>query len=180
KENKIEKLLNFLVQTDKMWNRRDMLEGARSLFLALMLDREKGALSQDTRKLVFSDLRDHLDKQLDKVGKDKTRYEYRNLSVRKAELVLIRNFNDDEKDEYVVRIRAHAQKKIWRGDRIWHEDPDVEAWEEYWVFGSHEDQWKLKEMLFDGRGEALWDQENFDEGTGQQMLDWYYSKDRAA
>ena len=180
KENKIERLLNFLAESDKMWNRRDMLEGARSLFLALMLDREKGALSEDTRKLIFPDLLEHLDKQLDKVGKDKTRYEYRNLSVRKAELVLIRNFNDDEKDEYVVRIRAHAQKKIWKGDRVWCEDPDVEAWEEYWVFGSHEDQWKLKEMLFDGKGEALWDQENFDEGTGQQMLDWYYSKDRAA
>ena len=76
--------------------------------------------------------------------------------------------------------RSTGSSAIWKGDRIWHEDPDVEAWEEYWVFGSHEDQWKLKEMLFDGKGEALWDQENFDEGTGQQMLDWYYSKDRAA
>ena len=31
-----------------------------------------------------------------------------------------------------------------------------------------------------GQGEPLWEQENFDEGTGQQMLDWDYSKDRAA
>ena len=38
KENKTEKLLNFLVQTDKIWNRREMLDGARSLFLQLSLD----------------------------------------------------------------------------------------------------------------------------------------------
>ncbi len=180
KENKTERLLNFLAQTDKGWNRRDMLEGARSLFLVLMLDREKGTLSQDTRKLVFPDLLEHLDEQMGRVDKDKTRYEYRNLSVRKAEIVLIRNFNDDEKDEYVVRIRAHAQTRIWKDGKLALDDPDVRAWQEYWVFGSHQDQWKLKEMLIDGQGEPLWEQENFDEGTGQQMLDWYYSKDRAA
>ena len=181
KENKIERLLNFLVETDgNMWNRRNMLEGARSLFLSIVLDREKGTLSEDTRTQVFPDLLEHLDLQMEKEGKNKTRYEYRNLSVRKSELVLIRNFNDDEKDEFVVRLRAHAQKRVWKNGRVWYEDPDVRAWQEYWIFGYHQERWKLREMLPDGQGEDLWKQENFDEGTGQQMLDWYYSKDRAA
>ena len=180
KENKIERLLNFLVQTDKSWKRRDMLEGARSLFLALILDREKGTLSDNSRKLVFPDFSDHFEKYMAKADKDETRYEFRNLSVRKTELVLIRNYNDNTKDEYVVRIRAHAQKKIHRDDRVWYEDPDVRVWQEYWVFGRHKDLWKLKLILPEARGSALWEQENFDEDSGQQMMDWYYSKNRAA
>ena len=179
KENKIERLLNFLVKTDKSWKRRNMLEGARSLFLGLMLDKEKGALSNDVRKLVFPDLEMHLDDQMAKAKKDKTKYEYRNLSVRKSELVLIGNYDDDEKDYFVVRIRAHAQTRIKKGRKLIQDDPDVRTWDEYWVFGRQAGAWKLKEMLFDGVGENLWEQENFDEGTGQQMMDWYYSKSRA-
>ncbi len=180
KENKTERLLNFLVQTDKLWKRRDMLEGARSLFLALILDREKGSLSSDARKLVFPDFADHFKKHLATAKKEKTRHEFLNLSVRKTELVLIRNYNDNTKDEFVVRIRAHAQKKIWKNRRIWFQDPDVQVWQEYWVFGRDEGLWKLKEILPEAQGETLWDQENLDEGTGQQMMDWYYSKSRAA
>ena len=38
---------------------------------------------------------------------------------------------------------------------------------------------KFKEIFPDEQGNATWDQENFDEDTTQQMLDWYYSKSRA-
>jgi len=100
--------------------------------------------------------------------------------VRKVELVLIKNFHEKKKDEHTVRIRAHAQRKFWKGDRIVYEDSDVDYWEEYWVFGRKGDVWKLKEMLVDGQGETLGDQENFDKDTSQQMLDWFYSKDRAS
>jgi hypothetical protein len=43
-----------------------------------------------------------------------------------------------------------------------------------------EDQWKLKGILADEQGSAIWDQENYDEDTTQYMLEWYYSKNRAA
>ena len=33
--------------------------------------------------------------------------------------------------------------------------------------------------LLEWTGNAIWDQENFDEDTTLQMLDWYYSKNRA-
>ena len=56
---------------------------------------------------------------------------------------------------------------------------DVTPWEEYWAFGRDEDRWNLKEIFPDEQGNAIWDQENFDEDTAQQMLDWYYSKSRA-
>ena len=181
KENKTEKLLNFLVQTDKIWNRREMLEGARSLFLQFTLDREKGILSEEVRGHLFPEPREHLKQQFDEMRGQNIREEYRNLSVRKVELVLIRNFHDNKKDEYIVRIRAHAQRRFFKGNTITHQDADVTTWEEYWVFGNHNRQgiWKLKEMLPDAQGKGLWDQENVDEDTSEQMLNWYYSKDRA-
>jgi hypothetical protein len=37
----------------------------------------------------------------------------------------------------------------------------------------------LKEVLPDAQGEAAVGTENVDEGTSQQMLEWYYSKPRA-
>ena len=55
---------------------------------------------------------------------------------------------------------------------------DVTPWEEYWAFSREEDRWKLKEIFPDEQGNAILDQENFDENTTQQMLDWYYSKSR--
>ena len=76
-------------------------------------------------------------------------------------------------------IHARAQRRFFKGTAIPHEDPDVTTWEEYWVLGNQGGVWKLKEMLTDAQQEGLWDQENVDEDTSQQMLDWYYSKDRA-
>ena len=96
-------------------------------------------------------------------------------------MVLIRNFHVNKKDEYIVRIRAHAQRRFFKSNTITHQDADVTTWEEYWVFGNHNRQgiWKLKEMLPGAQGKGLWDQENVDEDTSEAMLKWYYSKDRA-
>ncbi|MCH2183958.1 MAG: hypothetical protein MK108_18325 [Mariniblastus sp.] len=71
------------MQTDKIWNRREMLEGARSLFLQLTLDREKGILSEEVRGHLFPDSREHLKKQFAEMSGQNIREEYRNLSVRK-------------------------------------------------------------------------------------------------
>ena len=42
KETRIERLLNFLVETDKIWDRQAMLETTRRVFLELMAARESG------------------------------------------------------------------------------------------------------------------------------------------
>ena len=139
-----------------------------------MIDREKGELSPDNLDNLHSGIAWHLREQM-----LHTEIEYRNLSVRKVELALVRNFHEPEKDEYTVRIRAHAQVIVKRGRKIIQKQPDVTPWEEYWAFGRDGDRWKLKEIFPDEQGNALWDQENFDEDTTQQMLDWYYSKSRA-
>ena len=76
-------------------------------------------------------------------------------------------------------LQPDAQVIVKRGRKILQKQPDVPPWEEYWAFGRDGDRWKLKEIFPDEQGNALWDQENFDEDTTPQMLDWYYSKSRA-
>jgi hypothetical protein len=61
--------------------------------------------------------------------------EFRNLCVRKVELILIRNFADNERDEFVVRIRAHAQRVMLRGCSVVQQDEDVVPFEQNLTFG---------------------------------------------
>jgi len=105
--------------------------------------------------------------------------EYRNLCVRKAELILIRNFNDPMRDEFTVRISAHAQKIIRKGHQTLSEQTYVTPFEEYWTFGRLDGAWKLKEVLPPARGEKVVSEENVDEESGTGQMQWYYRQTRA-
>jgi len=61
---------------------------------------------------LFPDVAQNLRQQIRQRQPDGVRVEYRNLCVRKAELILVRNFTDSSKDEFTVRIDAHAQKMV--------------------------------------------------------------------
>jgi predicted lipid-binding transport protein (Tim44 family) len=179
KATKIDHLLNFLVQTDKLWDRQAMLERARQVFTHVMLAREAGdptAIKDDEiLPAVALDLRQHIGKQrAEGLG-----IEYRNLCVRKVELILVRNFSDNSKDEYTVRISAHAQKIIKRAGAVVSQDEDVTPFAEYWTFGRFDGQWKLKEVLPPSRGEEELREENVDEDSNAAQLQWYYQHKRA-
>jgi hypothetical protein len=105
--------------------------------------------------------------------------EYRNLCVRKAELILVRNFAARTKDEFTMRISAHAQKIVRKGDRVLSEQPYVTPFEEYWTLGRLDEQWKLKEVLPPARGRKLIAEENVDEDSSPEQLKWYYRQPRA-
>ena len=105
--------------------------------------------------------------------------EYRNLCVRKAELILLRNFADRSKDEFTVRISAHAQKFVRKGDRVISEQPYVTPFEEYWTLGRLDEQWKLKEVMPPARAQKLIAEENVDEDGSPEQLKWYYRQPRA-
>jgi predicted lipid-binding transport protein (Tim44 family) len=105
--------------------------------------------------------------------------EYRNLCVRKVELILIRNFADNTRDEFTVRISAHAQYVVRRQGRIVRQDEYVSPFMEYWTFGRHEGVWKLKEVLPPADGETALTEENVDEESSPEQLQWYYQKTRA-
>ena len=179
KATRIERLLNFLVQTDKLWNRQAMLERARQVFLDVTLAREKGDPAAIPATELFPDVATNLQGELVRLGGQGTQLEFRNLCVRKAELILVRNFSDNSKDEFTVRISAHAQRAVRRNNLLISQDADVTPFVEFWTFGRLDNEWKLKEVLPPARGGELVATENVDEGSSPEQLQWYYKQTRA-
>ena len=172
-------MLNFLVQTDKLWNRQQMLERARQVFLRVHLAEDSTDPAEAPVSDLFPEPASALQEQIRERQASGVTVEYRNLCVRKAELILVRNFSDRAKDEFTVRISAHAQKIVRKGDRVLSEQPYVTPFEEYWTFGRLDEQWKLKEVLPPARGEKLIAAENVDEDSSPEQLKWYYRQTRA-
>ncbi len=179
KATRIDRMLNFLVQTDRLWNRQQMLERARQVFLRVHLAEDSTDPAQAPISDLFPGPASALQEQIREREASGVAIEYRNLCVRKAELILIRNFSDRTKDEFTVRISAHAQKIVRKGDRVLSEQPYVTPFEEYWTFGRLDEQWKLKEVLPPARGEKLIAAENVDEESSPEQLKWYYRQTRA-
>ena len=179
KATRIDRMLNFLVQTDKFWNRRQMLERARQIFLRVHLAEDSTAPAQVPIADLFPEPAAALQKQIHEREASGVAIEYRNLCVRKAELILVRNFSDRTKDEFTVRISAHAQKVVRKADRVLSAQPYVTPFEEYWTFGRRDEQWKLKEVLPPARGAKLIGEENVDEDSSPEQLQWYYRQPRA-
>ena len=180
KATRIERMLNFLVQTDKLWDRSQMLERARQVFMSVYLAKESGDLNQIPSTDLFPEIAEHLRTQIQQWQKQGLKVEYRNLCVRKAELILVRNFADNSKDEFAVRISAHAQRISQRGPQIMSQQEYVTPFEEYWTFGRLDNQWKVKEVLPPGRGKKMLAQENVDEESGAGQMEWYYRQTRAS
>ena len=179
KATRIDRLLNFLVQTDKMWDRTKMLERARQVFLKVFMAQESGDPMQVSEGDLFTDIAQSLRTQIGQWKMDGITVEYRNICVRKVELILVRNFADPAKDEFIVRISAHAQKIMRRGHQILNEQPYVTPFEEYWTFGRLNNTWKLKEVLPTARGEKMLAEENVDEDSSRGQMHWYYRQTRA-
>ena len=179
KARRIDRLLNFLVQTDKLWNRQQMLERARQVFMSVTLAKESRDLSQIPAGDLFPEVAKDLEEQIRRWKADGLAVEYRNLCVRKAEVVLVRNFADRARDEFTVRIDAHAQRIVRKGDQVMSEQPYVSPFEEYWTFGRLDNQWKLKEVLPPGRAKKKVAEENVDQDGSSAQLQWYYGQTRA-
>jgi predicted lipid-binding transport protein (Tim44 family) len=179
KATRIERMLNFLAQTDKLWNRQQMQERTRQVFLRVYLAREAGDPGQTPAEDLFPAAADSLRDQLRQWQMDDIKVEYRNLCVRKVEIVLVRNFTERSRDEFTVRVSAHAQKIVRKGGLAQHEDRYVTPFEDYWTFGRLDEQWKLKEVLPPMEGKKRMAEENVDEDSSAGQLQWYYRQTRA-
>ncbi len=179
KATRIERMLNFLVQTDKLWNRQAMQERAREVFLRVYLARETGDPAEAPAADLFPDVAEHLRDQIAQWRLDGLAVEYRNLCVRKVEILLVRNFKEPERDEFTVRISAHAQRVVRKGHFVQSEDRYVTPFEDYWTFGRLDQQWKLKEVLPPAAGRKRVAEENVDEDSSAGQLQWYYRQTRA-
>ena len=178
KTTKIERMLNFLAQTDKLWNQPAMEARARQVFTTVKLAEEAGDAAS-VRADLFPDAAEHFAQQLAN-RKEQGGIEYRNLCVRKVELILVRNFADNAKDEFTARISAHAQQIVRRADGTEvARDEYVTPFVEFWCFGRLDNRWKLKEVLPTAEGERELAAENVDEDSNSAQLKWYYTKTRA-
>jgi len=99
--------------------------------------------------------------------------------VRKAEIVLVRNFADNSQDEFVARIGAHAQQVRSLNGRVYSQQQYVTPFEQYWTFGRLDRAWKLKEVLPPARGRAALARENLDQDASPEQLQWYYRQPRS-
>ena len=179
KTTRTERLLNFLSQIDKHWKQDEMIERARQVFTSVKMAEETNETATAAADL-FPDVVAHLREELDGRQARGLRTEYRNFCVRKVEIALVRNFNDNSRDEFTARISAHAQVIVRRADGSEaRHDADVTVFIEFWTFGWLDGQWKLKEVLPPAAGQNLLQKENADEGSSAQMMQWYYSKNRA-
>jgi predicted lipid-binding transport protein (Tim44 family) len=179
KATRIDRLLNFLVRTDKLWDRQQMLNRARHLFLSVFLAQESGDPAQVPEADLFEDIAEDLRRHIRQQQMEGMTVEYRNLCVRKVELILIRNFIDPARDEFFVRISAHAQKIVRKGNQVLSGQRYVTPFEEYWTLGRRDGKWKLKEILPPARGEKLLSEENVDEESSAGQMQWYYRQTRA-
>jgi predicted lipid-binding transport protein (Tim44 family)/uncharacterized membrane protein YgcG len=179
KATRIDRMLNFLVRTDRLWDRQAMLNRARHLFLSVYLAQESGDPAQAPEADLFPAVAENLRRQLLQWRMEGTAVEYRNLCVRKAELILVRNFTDPARDEFTVRISAHAQKFVRKGSQVLSGQQYVTPFEEYWTFGRLDGVWKLKEVLPPVQGERLISEENVDEEGSAGQMQWYYRQPRA-
>ena len=185
KATRIERMLNFLVQTDRIWDRTTMLETTRRVFLELMASWESGAIPDAAQSDLFPDVLESLREQAALNRKMGLTLEFRNLCIRKVELILIRNFSDNTKDEFVVRIRAHAQRVMTRNGTVVRQDDDVVPFEQHLTLGRLNvsgvagKQWCLKEIIPQERSGDLVSLYNLDEDSNLQQLHWYYQHKRA-
>ena len=179
KAGKIERLLNFLVRTDRIWDREGMLATARQGFTDLFLSTEAGGLSAEASARMFPDAAKDFKEALERQRGQGLSVEYRNFCVRKTDLVLVRNLTDNSKDEYLARVYAHAQRIVKRREEVVHKDADVVPFDEYLTFGRLDGQWKLKEVMPPAGGAGAVAQENLDEDSSLLQLRWYYTKKRA-
>lgn len=104
---------------------------------------------------------------------------FRNLCVRKVELVLVRNYSDNRRDEFVARVRAHAQRVRRKGDEVVSQDEDVTPFEQFLTLGRLDNRWKVKELTPPASGRAALAGENLDEDSTPAQVQWYYSHTRA-
>ncbi|CDZ77931.1 DNA polymerase II large subunit [Legionella massiliensis] len=179
KANKVERMLNFLVQADKLWDKRGMENRVSKVFSSVHLALEAGALDAQVDEQLFPEVAAQFRETVDgwrALGKT---IEYRNFCIRKIEIVLVKNFNDKTKDEFTARVTAHAQRILKQDSFLLSQDSYVTPFTEYWVFGRLDGVWKLKEVLLGLHGDKTVGIENVEEGSSLDLIKWYYTKKRA-
>jgi predicted lipid-binding transport protein (Tim44 family)/ribosomal 50S subunit-recycling heat shock protein len=178
KGNKVQRLLNFLSTLDKSWDEDSMKEKARQIFVQVFTAMERQDMASAEPFMLLEAIAKYSEK-INEMKNDKRSVEYRNLCVRKVDIVLVKNRNDNNKDEFTACISAHAQKIETKNGEVTHMEEYVSPFEEYWTFRKQNGEWKLLETQEPFNAKTILEMENVDEESSKEQLQWYYSQERA-
>jgi len=104
--------------------------------------------------------------------------EYRNLCVRKVELVHVNNQDDRKLDEFTALVSAHAQVIVMRAGRVEYAIPTCARCRTTGPSAGRIPAGFCGRSCA-GDGVNVLRKENVDEGSSPEMLEWFYSKPRA-
>jgi len=179
RSQKIHRLLNFLVENDKIWKESVMKDTVREYFILVNTAIEQRKIDSVKDKLT-PELYTRLEERVNKLINDKQIIRKGNLTVRNVEIALVRNFYNKKKDEFTAWVSGQAQEVVIdeKTERTLSGDSYVKDFEEFWTFKRDGDNWLLKAMDKGFKAEEFMKQENIDEGSGKDLMEWYYKKDR--
>jgi hypothetical protein len=178
KGERIHRMLNFLAASDKGWGEESLKTIVRKSYVELLAGFETRDPSA-ALPLLTDDMAAAYSAQLARMSSEDRSAEYRNICVRKVDIVLVRNYADNGRDEFTARVAAHAQKIEKEGGQITRSDEYVTPFERYLTFQRQGGLWKLKEMLPPAKAQSAVAAENVDEESSPEQVQWYYTKDRA-
>lgn len=176
---KVERMLNFLVKSDRIWDKQAMLSRVRLIFTDVHMALEAGNFHRETQVELFPAVAEKFMQTLAEWKAAGNTIEYRNFCVRKVDILLVKSFEDKSQNEFLARITAHAQRIQTQNGNVLTKDDDVTPFEEFWTFGLLDGQWKLKDALPKADGKKAMDGDNIEEGSTADLVKWYYTKKRA-
>jgi predicted lipid-binding transport protein (Tim44 family) len=178
KGERIHRMLNFLSSIDKSWDEEMLKTTVRNAFVGLLTAFESQDLSP-VQGLLMPQTAERYRQEVQKMAAESRGVEYRNLCVRKVDIVLVRNYSDNDRDEFTARVSAHAQKIEKKAGSTVREDEYVSPFERYATFQKQKGEWKLREFQPPSMSQSIVQQENIDEESSPDQVKWYYTQDRA-
>lgn len=180
KAGKVHSLLLFLADHDKAWDEEKLKDYVRTFFITFNTALMAKDLSTLKPQMIDSGYLVQ-EKFVQSLISSRQRIEKRNLAVRNVEIVLVKNYYDNKKDEFTAWVSGQAQTVTVNetNNSIVSGDSYVADFEEFWTFQRDGEVWKLRDIEKGLAAKDYVTMQNLDEGSNPDLMDWYYKQDRA-
>lgn len=143
---RLETQLDELAKSDPAWERSLLQSRARDLFLAVLMVEETGDISQIAAGDLSSSALAHLQTTVAARKNAGETVEFRNLCVRKTEIVLAEPNPALEGSHCTVRVHAHAQTIVTRNRVVIQSDPYERPFVQYITLELSNNRWQLRSI----------------------------------
>ena len=146
KSGNMTKKVQQLSAADPLWRADKLSSAARTAFMTVMAAREAGDAGQISERDFTKALARELSAEITAAVVAKQEVEYRNLCVRKVQLVHINDGVLVKPASFTARITAHAQTVRKQAGEVTSEDPFVMTFVEYYTFTRDGGAWRASEI----------------------------------